>query len=466
MQKKPSIDELRAIFDLFETVPEAQLNFLIDNSQLNEYPEDAYLFKGEDPADSMTLILDGHYRIFLLRDNQKQFMAELSKGDVTGLLPFSRMVKATAYAQATMPSSALHFPRSLMRKMIEEHYELTEVLVHHMNSRIRNFTTLQQQNEKMISLGKLSAGLAHELNNPAAAIARSSQSLKTSSDKARGLLDRLLQQEDPQKSIEKSQALIAQVRSKDKRKLGMLDAQMAQEDWEDYFDDHDLEPPLDLIERLIDYDLSADDLFSMLSGVGSDEMSLLFNYLELELSKTELQEDIESAAARISELVQSIKSFTHMDQGQNQQHGDIREGLDSTVRMLQHKFQKAKIKLVKEYEDQIPKVPLWAGQMNQVYTNLIDNAIDALADTEDPLIKIKVYQKNNNLYTAIEDNGPGIPEEIQASVFDAFFTTKGVGEGTGMGLEISRRIVERHNGSLTLNSRAGQTEFIICLPLK
>lgn len=465
MQKNISLSHFQSTFNALKDLPKSQIQFLLDRSSIVHYPPGSFLFKADEPAESMTFVLEGCFQIYLLQNGNQNTVAELETGDITGILPFSRMEKARASAVATEDSWALHFPRSAMRELIQDHYELTESLVHEMTGRVRNFTTLQLQNERMISLGKLSAGLAHELNNPTAAIGRSAKTLETYRNTSAKQLKELLVSSQASVCFEQIEALLQLFRGAKEQQLGLLAQQEMEEEWLDFFEDRDYPEADNLIEHLVQKDLQPDDFETIIKGIDPPELRLVLNYLSSELDQLAQFENIASAANRISELVSSIKSFTHMDQAQDKGLADLSRGIESTLKMLDHKIRKAGIRITKDYQEDLVKVPMRVGQMNQVFTNILDNAIDALKDSRDPSLTIRLYCKRDKAYIKIEDNGPGVPEELKVMIFDPFFTTKGVGEGSGLGLEISRRIVEQHQGKLELESAAKPTIFSICLPL-
>ena len=465
MPNKPSPEELLALFPVFQDVPSKQLTYLIEKSTLIETAQDEYLFKSNEAANELLLVLKGYYNIFLIQKGELKRVSELEAGSVTGVLPFSRMVKATASARATEDSLVLAFPKSEFPYLIKEFYKLTEVLVHEMNSRIRSFTTIQQQNDRMLSLGKLSAGLAHELNNPASAIARSSSELKKHLSYTPESFKKIMEIKLNPEMVDHLNEFLAQKLNADPIVLSMMERQEAEDELLDFLEDQGLENAEDLLENLVEFHFQTEDLEKIINWSGSENFPAIISWIDSNLSTERMVSTIEDSAKRIAELVSSIKSFTHMDQGSEKSLEQIETGLESTLTMLNHKIRSKNISIDRQYQADLPKVEIWAGQINQVFTNIIDNAIDALEDIEKPQISLKILAKGKYLRIYIADNGPGIPPEKQSLVFDAFFTTKGIGKGTGMGLEISRRIVERHKGSLNFNSKPGLTEFEICLPI-
>jgi len=176
--------------------------------------------------------------------------------------------------------------------------------------------------------------------------------------------------------------------------------------------------------------------------------------------------DIQESSQRISDLVKSVKNFTHMDQGKGKEPTDIRTGIHNTLTMLQYRFKKGNVTLVEEYDESLPKITALVGELNQVWTNLIDNALDAMEPAGQGQLTIRTEKEHEWAKTSIIDNGPGIPEDIQSRIFDPFFTTKDIGKGTGLGLDVVQRIVRQHNGSVRVQSTPGHTAFVICFPIK
>lgn len=464
MQRNIQAEDFQKAFDALQGLPLEQIQFILDRSEIRHYPLDSFLFRSEEPADNMTFILEGHFKIYIQNQGNTNFVAELNAGDITGLLPFSRMEKARANAVATEESWALQFPRTAMRELIQNNYELTESLVHLMTGRVRNFTTLQQQNERMVSLGKLSAGLAHELNNPTAAIGRSAKVLIENQKENLLLWQELLRLQKPLDALKWIQQLSEEILQAEESNWGILQQQEQEDEWLDYFEEQGYEDADALIEYLVSKKLAPPHFDAFMETWPLAQRKPILDLLSALLRQASLYEDVATAAERISELVGSIKSFTHMDQAQDKGMASLTSFLNSTLKILDHKLRKHTIDLQKDFPSDLPQIPLRIGQVNQVFTNLIDNAIDALKEAEHPQIKISIFMQRDNAFVKIEDNGPGIPEDLKALIFDPFFTTKGVGEGSGMGLEISRRIIEQHGGKLELESAQNPTIFSICLP--
>ena len=339
--------------------------------------------------------------------------------------------------------------------------ELTERLVGMMTDRVREVTRREQQRDRLAALGKLSAGLAHELNNPASAAKRASSQLRQMLEKIRDAAHELGRREltPTQKAeIERLEALIGANKEPPPDTLAMSD----------------LEDQLDSLLR----SHGQNDLWQLAAGLAQrniqpSALESLFAELDPGTARAALVrisaiaevygllDEIESSASRISDLVLAIKEYTYMDQAPVQ-NVDIVKSLESTLTILNHKLKKG-VTVEREY----PRVPLlvnsFGSELNQVWTNLIDNAIDAMNGKGE--LRVYVYQDERCAVVEIGDNGPGISPDVQAHIFEPFFTTKGVGEGTGLGLDTVQRIVKKHRGSIQVTSKPGDTLFQVWLPL-
>ncbi len=195
-------------------------------------------------------------------------------------------------------------------------------------------------------------------------------------------------------------------------------------------------------------------------------MSPVFNWINTNLVTERMVTDIQESSVRISELVKSVKNFTHMDQGKGKEATDIHSGIRNTLTMLQYKFKKGNIELIEAFDEKIPKIIALVGELNQVWTNIIDNALDAMQPAGKGQLTIRTEKDHAYVKVSITDNGPGIPEDIQSQIFDPFFTTKDIGKGTGLGLDVVNRIVRQHQGIVQVNSVPGRTTFVVCFPIK
>ena len=226
-----------------------------------------------------------------------------------------------------------------------------------------------------------------------------------------------------------------------------------------------VENSYEIAESFVDFNFGIDNLETFCSHIPPNYCSPVFNWISNLLATERMVEDIQESSRRIADLVCSVKNFTHMDRGSDKQYADIRTGIHNTLTMLGYKIKKGNITLVEDYDETLPPVNALIGELNQVWTNLIDNALDAMETNGKGTLTIKTGKEREFVKVFIIDEGPGIPADIKPKIFDPFFTTKEMGKGTGMGLEVVQRIVRQHNGSIKVNSAPGHTEFIVCFPV-
>lgn len=462
--KDITVNDLLAI-EVFKDVPENQLQWMIDRSSHYELQEGDLMSRPGEPLSGTHVIFTGRVELYRVQNNTKHIIAELTPGTVTGILPFSRGKIGIAYGVCLANTQIMTFPKELLRDLVTAHYELTQALVIVMTSRVREFTELEQQNEKMMALGKLSAGLAHELNNPAAAIVRSSASLKEhllmQPDAFKSLLSIHLSHEEIDLINEKMLRLL---NNTNRPVLSMMKRSEKEDDILDWLDSNNIVGCDDIADNLVEFGVEQDDLEELKSKINHDDLSPVLTWINNSLTTERMVADIEEASKRIAQLVGSVKSFTHMDRGGEREFVDIHVGIRNTLIMLNYKLKKSNIKVSEDFDLSLPPVKAMVGELNQVWTNLIDNAIDALESTANPELTMITRRDKEFVKVSICDNGPGVPEDIRTKIFDPFFTTKSVGKGTGLGLDVVTRIVRQHHGTVTLQSEPGRTEFVVCFP--
>ena len=445
---------------VFADLPDDQIAWFISQSQeMNLKAGDVYSRQG-DPADAMFVILEGQLQ-GRGELGGETFVFDLEPGDVTGLLPFSRMKRFTVSGRAVTDSHALRFPASLFPDLVQKMPELTKRLVGLMSDRIRETTRLEQQRDRLASLGKLSAGLAHELNNPASAAKRAASQLRQMLTKIRNA------------SLELGKRDLSPAQ---KAEIEKLEASFTQPDVvpPDPLTISDLEEQIDsllrshgqndlwllaagLARRNIKHEV-VESLFAILDG---DTARAALVRIAASVEIASLVHEIESSTSRISDLVGAIKEYTHMDQAPVL-NVDVVRSLETTLTILNHKLKQG-VAVQRDYQQVPLLVNSFGSELNQVWTNIIDNAIDAMHGKGE--LRVRTYQQDGCVVVEIADNGPGIPEEVQPHIFEPFFTTKGVGEGTGLGLDTVQRIVKKHRGNIQVTSKPGDTRFQVWLPL-
>ncbi|MDW7695453.1 ATP-binding protein [Flammeovirgaceae bacterium SG7u.111] len=449
---------------IFDGIPQNQLEWVLENGKCLNFSEGDYLFQKGDPIDQLYIILEGKFIINIEQNGEFRNTGEINAGELSGSLPYSRASSAFGFAIATKPSKVVSLHKSYFLEMIREHHELTTMLVHTMTSRVRDFTNLQQQQEKMMALGKLSAGLAHELNNPASAMVRSAQDLKqhlaAESEKFKDVISIDI---TPEKVDAVNDVLFSKIKTRERQKLSLSQKTELEDEIADWLEDHGFEDGYELADVFVDFAFTVHDFEEVGKHVTAGDMVPVVSWMGNVLTTESLVTEIEASAERISNLVSSIKSYSHMDKGTDFEQVDIRSGIENTLKMLNHKLKQKQIAVETDFGKEAPLIHGKVGALNQVWTNIIDNATDAL--DQGGKLSISIQKELECLTVNIEDNGHGIPEETQSKIFDPFFTTKKIGQGTGLGLDIVAKILREHKADIRVQSKPGQTKFIITFKL-
>jgi len=460
-----TVSTLRA-FEALKNVPDDQLQWLIDNSKNQLLADGDYLSQQGQPLAGPHFMIKGRIVLYYMQNGSRREIATIRPGDISGYLPYSRGITATASSQAVGEAQIMSFPTENIRKMVKDHFELTQALVHVMSNRVREFTAMQQQNEKMMALGKLSAGLAHELNNPASAIVRDSVSLLEHLKMEPISFKKVISIQMGADQIDAvNNELFRLLAIKDNPELSLKERTKREEEITEWLDERNIENSYDLADNFVDFGFSIENLETFCSHIPANYCSPVFNWISNLLTTEKMVQNIQESSHRIATLVNSVKVFTHMDRGSDKEYADIHIGIKNTLMMLIYKIKKGNITMVKEFDQTLPPVNAMIGELNQVWTNLIDNALDAMEANGKGTLTIKTKKDREFVRVYIIDDGPGIPDEIKSRIFDPFFTTKEMGKGTGMGLEVVMRIVHQHNGSIKVKSVPGRTEFMVCFPI-
>jgi signal transduction histidine kinase len=444
----------------FADLPEDQITWFISHSEeLRVKAGDSYFSQGA-PADAMYVVLEGQLQARGELGGEAVLFS-IEPGAVTGVLPFSRMRQFTVDTRALTDSRGLRFPASLFPELIQKMPELTQRLVGLMSDRIRETTRMEQQRDRLASLGKLSAGLAHELNNPASAAKRAVSQLREILKRIRDASHELGSRDltAAQKSeIEKMEASFVQ---SDEVPLDPLTISDREEYIDSLLRSHGQDDLWQLAADLARKNVKPEALESLFAILDAGTARAALVRIAASVEVATLLDEIESGTSRISDLVRAIKEYTYMDQTPVQ-NVDIVKGLETTLTILNHKLKRGVV-VHRDYE----RVPLlvnsFGSELNQVWTNLIDNAIDAMGGNGE--LRLRTYREDNFVVVEIADNGPGIPPAVKPHIFDPFFTTKGVGEGTGLGLDTVQRIVKKHRGNIQVSSKPGDTRFQVWLPV-
>src|SRR6266852_3129066 len=444
----------------FADLPEDQIAWFLSQCQEQILkPGDTYIRQG-DPAENMFVMLEGEFQA-RGEINGETFAFPIKPGDVTGVLPFSRMKKTPVTGRAVSDGRLLRFPAAQFPQLVQRMPELATRLVGLMSDRIRETTRFEQQRDRLASLGKLSAGLAHELNNPASAAKRAASQLRDILKKIKNASLELGRRDltSAQKAeIEKLEVLFTQ------KDIVPPDA-LTVSDLEDQIDSllrsHGQNDLWQLAADLARRNIKPEVLDSLFASLDADTARAALVRSAASVEVASLLHAIESSTARISDLVGAIKEYTYMDQAAVQ-NVDIVKSLETTLTILNHKLKQG-VAVQRDYQRVPFLVDSFGSELNQVWTNLIDNAIDAMHGKGE--LRVRTYRDGNYVVVEIADNGPGIAPEVEPHIFEPFFTTKGVGEGTGLGLDTVQRIVKKHRGSIQVDSKPGDTRFQVWLPL-
>ncbi len=459
------VDEVRTVPTL-EGLDDAFFDWLSEHGVYLEIPAGEKMFHAGMAAEQMMIQLDGAVQLVLDVGGQPLLYDTFRGERITGMLPYSRMTEYTGTGLVTEPVRVVMVWKKDFPAMLDTSEELGRRLVALMSDRVREATRSSQQREKMMALGKLSAGLAHELNNPAAAIRRAVSDLEERIAALPELVARMSEHGLTPDQVRQANSVRAEVGAKGENLLALSTVERGEREDElaDQLDMLGMDDGWRLAEALVDKGFTPDCLLDIASDLDETAVPDVVRWVEGGIAAERLLGEISSAAGRIADLVASIKTYSHMDQAQVCQPTDVAEGIDSTLTMLGHKFKTRDVRLVRSIPDDLPRVPAYPGELNQVWTNLLDNALDAVEPGG--TIEVAAEVRGAYLCVSIADDGSGIPEEIQSRIFEPFFTTKGVGEGTGLGLDVVQRIVQQqHSGTLELESEPGRTVFTVCLPL-
>ena len=452
------LDRLRA-HRTVGSVPRQELEWLVAHGhELKLQPGDI-LTPSTGPVQGLYVVLDGHLLIRVDSGAGPRIVMEWHGGDVTGILPYSRIRKPPGGVVAEEPTTILAIDADLVPRVIRECPDLTAVLVHAMLDRARVFRSSELLDEKMSSLGRLAAGLAHELNNPASAVSRS----------AKTLLEKVADLETATRrfcglNLSEGQceaiSTLRQAHSPGRARFPALELSDRTEALDAWFGQYhvDAVDPAPLAES----GFTPEDMDVLRRTVGDANVEPVVAQVSASLAVQQLVGEIDTAATRIHTLVAAVKGFTYVNQQATLQPIAIGRGLADTITVLRSKARIQKVEIDLRVPDDLPPVVGYGGELNQVWANLVDNAIDAAPGGQ---VRLEASAADGNVVVRVTDNGKGIPADVLSRIFDPFFTTKEVGQGTGLGLDIARRIVHRHRGAIDVNSGPDGTEFRVTLPI-
>jgi signal transduction histidine kinase len=461
-------DLLRTLF-LFESLSDERLRYLCEHGTIVQV-EPGWLYRQGEDATCFYVLLDG--TLVMSRrvgDEDVEVNRTSFRGSYVGAwTAYLGDLVPQVYDQSvrvTEPATFFQMDSSVLRDVMQEWFPMAQ---HLLTGLFQGFTTRQRttaQRERLLALGSLSAGLTHELNNPAAAAVRATATLQQRVSKMREKLAALAAghlDEAALQTLIKFQDDAAQ-RVAAAPKLSAIESADREDELSDWLDDHGISGAYEIAPTFVQAGIDVDWLDLVANAAPSDSLAGAIHWLYYTIDTELLMKEITDSTTRISTLIGAAKHYSQMDRSPHQT-ADLRELLDSTLVMLAGKIPPG-VTVVKEYEETLPPVPSYAAELNQVWTNIIDNAVQAMGDTG--TLTIRTRRDDEYATVQIADTGPGIPDEIKDRIFEPFFTTKPIGHGTGLGLDIAWRIVvNKHRGYLKVTSEPGATTFTVRLPLK
>ena len=460
------VEALRRIH-VFTDLPNDQLKWFADNTEDYRYSAGDVLFRKNDPPNELVILLEGEFHAYWdEKDHDIVYIGRAGDqaSEVTGMLPFSRMTSYQVTGRAVTNMRVLRFPVQLFPEMMQRMPVLVQRLVGIMSDRVREATTLDQQQDKLMALGKLSAGLAHELNNPAAGATRAANDLIETLKELRSADMRLCSHElsDNQQSSIAAFERKAIDHTATAEQLNSLDQSDREDQVSEWLEAHGVSEAWKLSPNLVEAGMDSPALEQLLGEIPSTAITDVLARVNCQLAAAKLASEIKTATARISELVGAIKEYSYMDQASVQEL-DVHKGLENTLLILKYKLRKKDITVTRDYDPSLPRIKAYGSELNQVWTNLIVNAVDAMS--AGGKLKVRTKREPTDIMIEIRDNGAGIPPEVRSRIFEPFFTTKAVGEGTGLGLDTVARIVRKHRGNIRFESKPGDTCFQVRLPI-
>ena len=447
-------------FPAFADLPDDQIAWFLSQSREVLLKAGEIYARQGDPPDAMFVLLEGEFE-WRGEFGGETFVINGKIGDVTGALPFSRMKQFTVTGRAVKPSRILRFPAALFPDLIQRMPELAKRLVGVMADRIRESTRLEQQRDRLAGLGKLSAGLAHELNNPASAAKRAATQLRDTLKRIKDASHELGRRELTSTQRAEIEKLEASFTQRDEPPPDALTISDLEDQLDSLLRSHGQNDLWQLAAELAQKGIRPSALESLFESLDAGTARAALVRIAASVEIASLLNEIESSTSRISDLVRAIKEYTYMDQS-SVQNVDVVKSLETTLTILNHKLKRGVV-VQRDYQPVPLLVDSFGSELNQVWTNLIDNAIDAMNGKGE--LRVRTYRDDGCVVVEIGDNGSGISPEVRGHIFEPFFTTKSVGEGTGLGLDTVQRIVKKHRGNIQVNSKPGDTRFQVWLPL-
>ncbi len=448
---------------LFSSLPDHDLDRLCEMVTEVDISAGEQLFAEGSPGDKAYVIEKGEIEILKASGGRNVLLAVRKSGEVIGEMSLLEAAPRFASGRARTDSVLLAISHEQLDELLNTSPSAARSLLFTITSRLRSTELMLRQSEKMAQLGTLTAGIAHELNNPAAAAQRGTSQLNSVISELQDAQLGLSKLDLSPESWDGLHELNIAIRERAANPIDVDPLERSDKEFEieGWLDDHNIPDAWEYAPTFVDLDFDETQLNKLAADFSPIQLVDVIAWLGASFSVYSLLEEINQGAERISEIVKSLKSYVYLDQAPIQAV-DINEGLNNTLVMLRHKL-KDGVDVRRAYSEDLPMIQAYGSELNQVWTNIIDNSIDAMDGQGE--IQITTQQEGDWVIVELVDNGPGIPEDIQREIFSPFFTTKAVGKGTGLGLNISYNIVQKHAGEIKVFSKPGKTRFQICLPV-
>ena len=446
----------------FADLPEVDAKILSEAAQEVRLSAGDKLFEEGSDGDRAYIIKEGRLEVVKESGGRDVLLAVREPGDVIGEMALLEKSPRMATVQARTDCVLIAISKEQLDRLMSTSVSAANAMFYTILGRWRATEAMLRQSEKMAQLGTMTAGVAHELNNPAAAVKRGSDQLQTTVQQlaeSRSQIDCLAPDGAQGQALEELEARV-QGRVGQPVDVDPVERSDREYEIEGWLDEHGSEDGWETAPALVDLGFDIEELDGLVERLGPELLPPALRWSGTSYAVRSLVAEIGQGAGRISDIIKALKSYSYLDQGPVQ-NVDVHEGLDNTLIILRSKLSGIHVK--RDYAPDLPKIQAYGSELNQVWTNLLDNAADALDGQGE--ISIRTYREGEDLVVGITDNGPGIPDEIQSRIFDAFFTTKPPGHGTGLGLDISYNIVvHKHRGDISVVSRPGETRFEVKLP--
>jgi len=449
---------------LFAELSEDDLDGVTSSAEPVELTPGQVLATQGEPGDALFVIVSGELQIVKRSGTSDVPIAVVGPGEIVGEMSIFEAQPRNASVRAMTPTRVIRIERDQILAILNTRPSATLSMLRTMMGRLRETESMLRGQEKLAALGTLSAGLAHELNNPAAAVQRSASLLREGLDRLAETTSALGAVVDDREQAASVAALAAEVarHAGSTAPLDPLDASDRAWELETFLAERGVPDAGELAPALVNGGWDRDHLERIEAEFPGEALGRIVAWVAAGSVVNGLVDEVGTGARRISEIVKAVKEYTFMDQAPVQRV-DVRTGLENTLVILRAKL-KHGITIVRDYQEDLPEIEAYGSELNQVWTNILDNAIDAMDGKGE--IRIRAFQRDSDVVVQICDNGPGMPADVRDRIFEPFYTTKEPGHGTGLGLHISHSIVARHQGRINLRSRPGETCFEVCLPME